>query len=88
MKCVLIYHGNPAGLPLARELFPLHKEKLIEFSADGRLLMVGPFADPAQGAMSIFRDRASAEAFVAGDPFVLKGAVLKWDLLDWNEVSG
>jgi len=88
MKCVAFYHGNPAGLPLARELFPEHKAKLVEFAADGRLLMVGPFANPADGALAIFRDRPSAEAFVAQDPFILKGAVLKFDLLDWNEVSG
>jgi len=49
--------------------------------------MVGTFGDPqAQGSMAIFRTRAAAEAFVAGDPFMLEGVVKAYEIRDWNEI--
>jgi uncharacterized protein YciI len=34
--------------------------------------------------MAIFTDRAAAEAFVAGDPFVREGVAAGYELRDWN----
>jgi uncharacterized protein YciI len=48
--------------------------------------MAGPFANPAEGAMGVFTNRAAAEEFIEGDPFVLHGVVGKWSLREWNEV--
>jgi uncharacterized protein YciI len=48
--------------------------------------MAGPFANPAEGAMGVFTNRAAAEEFIEGDPFVLHGVVAKWSLREWNEV--
>jgi hypothetical protein len=36
--------------------------------------------------MGVFPTRASAEAFVAGDPFVREGVVRRWQIRDWNEI--
>ena len=36
--------------------------------------------------MGVFTERAAAEEFIQGDPFVLNGVADKWSLRDWNEV--
>ncbi|HZM38013.1 MAG TPA: YciI family protein [Acidimicrobiales bacterium] len=85
MKCVVLYTSADDVLPKAREHFPAHSEWFGKFVADGTLLMIGTFADAqADGSMAIFTDRAAAEAFVAGDPFVQHGVVLRYELKDWN----
>lgn len=47
--------------------------------------MVGPFTDPAHGAMGVFTTRNAAEEFAKGDPFVLNGVVAKWEIREWME---
>ena len=44
-----------------------------------------PLDDPRNGAVSVWVDRASAEAFAAVDPFVLHGVVRRWHLIPWPE---
>ena len=85
MKYVVRYHTDPNGFHKAREVFPAHQQHFSRFQRDGTLLMIGPFADPLAGAMAIFTTRGAAEAFVAGDPFVLEGVVGKYEILEWNE---
>jgi uncharacterized protein YciI len=86
MKYVLSYETNAESLPLARLHVPAHRARIDEFAARGTLLMVGPFADPADGALGIFTTRAAAEEFVAGDPFVLCGLVKTCTIREWNEI--
>ncbi|AOJ70769.1 MULTISPECIES: YciI family protein [Burkholderia] len=86
MKCVMFYQTAPDGLAKAVELGPAHVARLREFHARGVLLMAGPFADPAQGALGIFTSRDAAEEFVSGDPFVTGGVVSGWTLQEWKEV--
>jgi len=66
--------------------FQAHRARLDEFHARGLLLMAGPFANPADGALGVFTSREAAEEFIAGDPFVINNVVGKWRLLEWNEV--
>jgi uncharacterized protein YciI len=47
--------------------------------------MVGPFANPQEGAMAIFTTREAAESFAEGDPFVVNGVVSHWVVREWNE---
>jgi len=86
MKVVMLYEVAPDGLSQARIHFNAHRARLDEFHARGALLMAGPFANPAEGAMGIFTSREAAEAFIQGDPFVTNGVVAKWTLREWNEV--
>jgi uncharacterized protein len=88
MKVVMFYEVAPDGLAKARAYFAAHRARLDEFRARGTLLLAGPFANPAEGALGIFTNREAAEEFVQGDPFVLHGVVGKWSLRDWNEVIG
>ncbi len=86
MKFVLLYEAAPdfrAKVPLHIEA---HRALWRSFSGDGRLLMIGPFADaPAGGAMGVFTSRGAAEEFVANDPFVTSGLVAKWTIREWME---
>jgi uncharacterized protein len=86
MKFVMSYETNAEKLPLARLHFPAHRVRLDEFHARGTLLMAGPFVDPPDGAIGIFTTRASAEEFIAGDPFVISGLVKTVKVREWNEI--
>jgi uncharacterized protein YciI len=65
---------------------PAHREYWQNFQRFGTLLMLGPFARPEDGAMSIFTSREAAEAFATNDPFVLGGVVSRWYVREWVEV--
>jgi uncharacterized protein YciI len=86
MKVVMFYEVAQDGLPKARVHYEAHRTRLHEFHARGVLLMAGPFANPAEGAMGVFTSREAAEEFIKGDPFVINGVVGKWSLREWNEV--
>ncbi len=86
MKTVMFYEVAPDGLPKARLHYEAHRARLNDFHTRGSLLMAGPFANPAEGAMGVFTSREAAEEFIQGDPFVINGVVAKWSLRDWNEV--
>jgi uncharacterized protein len=84
---VLFYTSADDVAAKAPPVFPAHKARLDEFHARGELLMLGTFGDPqAEGSMGIFRTRAGAEEFAAGDPFVRQGVVKAWHVRQWNEV--
>lgn len=65
---------------------PAHQAHYQKFHASGTLLLIGAWMDPPGGAMGVFTAREAAEAFVAGDPFVLEGLVAEWTIREWNEV--
>jgi uncharacterized protein YciI len=66
-------------------VYPRHKAFLDQFVARGEVVGVGPFTDPAGGNMAIFRTRAAAEAFAAGDPCFLEGLVRAYQIKDWAD---
>jgi uncharacterized protein len=66
-------------------VYPRHKAFLEQFVARGEVVGVGPFTDPAGGNMALFRTRAAAEAFAAGDPFLLEGLVKEYQIKDWAD---
>ena len=54
----------------------------------GDLLAGGALAEPADGAMLVFRVAGAAEAFAAADPYVRNGLVTAWNVRKWNVVVG
>lgn len=56
----------------------------------GELVLAGAYANPADGAVLVFRgpDRAAAERFAAADPYVQNGLVRRWWVRDWTVVVG
>lgn len=88
MYAVSFYSVGAGQFDRVREVYPRHRAYLDEFARDGQIVMIGTFADPAaDGSMAIFRSRAAAEAFRAGDPFVLEGLVGESRILDWNPLE-
>jgi uncharacterized protein YciI len=87
MKYVLLYESADDVASKAPEHFPAHLARLKEFHGRGEILMVGTFGDPqAQGAMGIFPSRASVEAFVADDPFLVHGVIKSYEIREWHEI--
>jgi uncharacterized protein YciI len=84
MKAVILYETANVSMDAIMAVFPRHKVLIDEFAARGEIIGIGAFADRA-GSMGIFKDRPSAEAFVAQDPFVLEGLVGKYHIRDWND---
>jgi len=58
--------------------------------ARGDLVLGGALADPADGAVLLFRGEspAVAESFAAADPYVFNGVVSKWHVREWTTVVG
>ena len=87
MKYVLSYESPPdLDMEKAGAHFAAHRARWKEFQELGTLLLIGPFADPRDGAMAVFTTQEAAEEFAATDPFVLNGVVAAWTIKAWNEV--
>ena len=56
----------------------------------GDLVLAGALADPADGAVLLFRGEspAAAEAFARADPYVTAGLVRGWRVREWTTVVG
>jgi uncharacterized protein YciI len=56
----------------------------------GELALAGALADPADGAVLVFRGTPpqAAEAFAKADPYVTHGLVTAWRARQWNTVVG
>jgi uncharacterized protein YciI len=54
----------------------------------GELLLAGAWADPADGALLVWRvpDRSVVENFVQADPYVRNGLVRHWRIREWTVV--
>ncbi len=86
MKILVYYQMNPDCMELAMANLAGHRARLDEFHARGEALMAGPVGNPPTRALAVFATREAAEAFTAGDPFVLNGVVKDWRIVEWNEV--
>jgi hypothetical protein len=60
------------------------------FADRGELLVGGAFAEPADGALIVFRCDSAAvpEEFARNDPYVLNGLVARWVVRPWTTVVG
>jgi uncharacterized protein YciI len=86
VKYLLFYEPVDDVLSKAPTHLPAHSARLDDFHKRGTLLMVGTFANPQEGSLSIFTTREAAEEFVEGDPFVLNGVIRNWQIREWDEV--
>ena len=84
MKTVVLYESNPnVTMEQMMEVFPEHQANEDRFVKAGKVLGIGPFSVPGEGAMGIFTDRESAEEFVKNDPFVKLGLVSNVLIKEW-----
>jgi uncharacterized protein YciI len=87
VKHVLRYTtADPLDLAQVQQHYAAHRARWDDFHRNGTLLLIGPFADPREGAMAVFTTREAAEAFAAEDPFVLHGLVSACSITAWDEV--
>jgi uncharacterized protein len=56
----------------------------------GELVLAGALAEPADGALLVFRGESPdvAKAFANADPYVKNGLVKAWRVRKWNTVIG
>lgn len=67
-----------------------HFELARDAHARGELLLAGALADPADGAVLVFRapDQAAVEDFARRDPYVKNGLIKAWRVRPWTVVIG
>lgn len=67
-----------------------HLELATAAFESGSLFMAGALADPADGALLIFKSDSprAAEEFARNDPYVKNGLITKWYVRPWNVVIG
>lgn len=74
----------------APEAIAAHLKRSKELQRQGKLLMAGAFLHTAPGepltTMGVFPSRDAAEAYAAGDPFVLNGMVTNWYIREWANI--
>ncbi len=86
MKVVVFYELGNVTMEKVREVYPRHKKIVDEFAKEKKVIAIGAFANPAEGSMGIFTDKASAEDFIQQDPFIKEGIVGKVTIKEWNEI--
>ncbi len=86
MKTVIFYENNPeATMEQFMEVYPKHQKNEERCLKTGKVIGIGPFSIPGEGAMGIFADLESAEDFVKNDPFVQEGLVSKVTYRQWQD---
>jgi len=90
MHYMLFYDYVPDYLERRGSLREAHLKHAKPAVDRGELLLGGAFADPADGAMLLFRGSspAVAQEFAKADPYVRNGLVTKWWVREWTTVVG
>jgi len=90
MYFALSYEYPPDVLERRAPLRADHLALAREYHAAGKLLLAGAYDPPAEGALLLFRadSAADVEAFVARDPYVQKGLVVRHRIRPWSVVVG
>jgi len=68
----------------------LHLDLARAACSRGELVLAGALAEPADGAVLLFRGESDAAArrFAENDPYVLNGLVRSWRVREWTTVVG
>ncbi|HVM55537.1 MAG TPA: YciI-like protein [Acidimicrobiales bacterium] len=87
---LLFYDYVPDYLERRGEFRPDHFAHAQAFHDRGELVMAGAFAEPADGAVLVFRAESAevAERFAGDDPYVRNGLVTGWRVRRWVMVMG
>jgi uncharacterized protein len=90
MHYILFYEVAPDYLARRAAFRPQHLALIAEAHERGELVIAGALADPADGAVLIFRGPGpeAAERFAKADPYVLNGLVTTWRVRRWMTVIG
>ena len=90
MHHILFYEVAPDYLARRPAFRQQHLALIAQAHERGDLVMAGALADPADGAVLVFRGLSpeAAENFARADPYVLNGLVTAWRIRKWMTVIG
>jgi uncharacterized protein YciI len=90
MHTILFYDFAEDYLTRRAPLRAEHLALLQQAFERGEVALAGALADPADGALLVFRGTSpeTAEAFAKADPYVIHGLVTAWRTRRWNTVIG
>jgi uncharacterized protein YciI/heme-degrading monooxygenase HmoA len=90
MHYLLFYEGADDYVSKRAPFRNEHLEKAWQAGERGELILGGAFANPADGAVLVFRGDSPevAETFAKSDPYVINGAVKRWYVREWMTVVG
>jgi len=87
---LLIYDLAPDYLERRPQFRAAHLDLGRAAVARGDLVLAGALADPADGAVLLFKgpDDSAARGFAESDPYVANGLVKAWRVRPWTTVLG
>ena len=91
MKHFLLFYDLASDYLERRGLFRAeHLQKAWASAAKGELVLAGALAEPADGAVLLFKADSPrvAESFAEQDPYVKNGLVTRWRVREWTTVVG
>ena len=90
MHYVLLYELSPDYFERRAQFRNEHLQLAWASNARDELQLGGAFADPADGALLVFKCDSPAvpEQFAAADPYVKNGLVTRWRIRAWTTVVG
>jgi len=90
MHYLLFYEVGDDYVARRGEFRDAHLAKAWQASDRGELVLGGALANPADGAVLLFRGESAevAEKFAKADPYVASGIVKKWYVREWTTVAG
>ena len=90
MYCILFYTYVEDIIERRKPYREEHLALAQRFVKDGKLILGGAYAEPADGAAIIFKVETKADVlfFVENDPYVKNGLVTQWHIREWNAVVG
>jgi uncharacterized protein YciI len=90
MHYLLFYEFVDDYLSRRGEFRSAHLDLAWKASESGELVLGGALANPADGAVVLFKgdSPAVAERFAKADPYVTNGIVKRWYVREWTTVAG
>ncbi len=90
MHYILFYKLVDDYLEKRGEFRSIHLGLAEESRKRGEMVLAGALADPADGAILVFKGDGPevAENFAKNDPYVKNGLVAEWNVRPWTVVIG
>lgn len=90
MHYLLFYEAGPDYAERRQPFRDAHLAHARDAAGRGQLMLGGALANPADGAVLLFRgdSPAAAEQFAKIDPYVVNGVVRRWYVREWTTVVG
>ena len=90
MHYLMFYEFVPDYLERRAQFRVEHLQLAWAANERGELILGGALADPADGAVLLFKGDSAAvpERFAAADPYVKNGLVTRWHVRAWTTVVG